>query len=232
MAPRFLQVQVPPAYSPNEHPLVRYDPDSEYTVDFAPGVDADKLTSEERRQAELSIRSFARTAVYQRFILRVDPLLFEGLWGEKDTYTTRFAASPLGIITRGDVESMRDLRAAFDCTRLYWDLLVGKDKGGDPLVPHPLGPIDRDFDSLKDLLDSGPADPLEVICGDVLESFGLSREVDSCIEVDKFDAVEAALVDTKQKALEFALTQETKALLEETWPIKDGNLSLSAQVCY
>lgn len=229
VGPRFLQVQYPPVYSPEEHPLVRFDPGSEDLVDFVPGVDVDKLTSEEKQQAELSIRSYLRAVVYQRIIRRVDPLLAEEL---SNTSTMQFATAPLGIITRGDVESLRDLRACFDSVRFYWGFLVGEDKDGKPLVQYPLAPTDRDFDDLKDLLDSDGKNPLEAACDDVLESFGLDSNVDGCIDIEKFDMVKTALEDIKRNALENAPTQEAKNKLEEMWPIRDGNLSLGAQVCY
>lgn len=227
--PYILGVEKPDAYVPTEHPLIHLDASNEDRPTFRPDIDLNKITREEKHQAELTIRSIQRSIAYKRWLREVDSDLFEAFWGVKDTYTMRLATSPLDSITRVDFQGLEDAQLAFRCSHMAWPMLAGIEKGGRPRKPWPLLVPDYDpQDIMSGLAEDGPG---EAICSDVLRSFGLIPSVDAPIPVDKFQEVKEALDKAKQEALD-DLPQEAKEAFEAEWPIQDGKMGMGTEVCY
>ncbi|KAI0354270.1 hypothetical protein OH77DRAFT_1482176 [Trametes cingulata] len=226
VAPDYMQLCIPPAYTSEDHPLVQWSDEDGPTL--SPEVSA--LSDDQKRLAHLAYRQAERRMLHELLMRQRDPALAEQLHGNPDVDVKRLASSPAVAITRGNAEGLGFVgRSLLDC-RLLWAHVVGVDSSGQPRVPFPIQFSEADEARIEaewsTLLHE------ESICDELFERLGIEPGSEGAVRADEYEKAKQAAEEAMQAALDAAPTQEERERVAEAWPLQDGKLSLNAESCY
>lgn len=225
VAPYYTQLDPPMAFTAEEHPLV--DSSLENGPELSSGVDA--LPDEQKRLAHLAHRRAWRQKLHEILVRDQDPVLADDLYSPMGVAPKRAMTSPAVAITRGTTEGLAFIRHSFLTSRRLWGLSVGVDENGAPLKPFPLDISDADEQRVEEewvrhRSDASMADKL-------LQSLGIPWDGDGIVDVDEYEVAMCAAEEARQAVLDGATTQEERDRLERAWPLQDGKVSLTAELC-
>ncbi|TFK57667.1 hypothetical protein OE88DRAFT_1651524 [Heliocybe sulcata] len=225
VAPYYLQLSVPPAYSADEHPLI--DPEADGGPEFR-DFDPRDLKPEEKRRLAVTFRRTCRQKLHEVQVRGADPDLANELYGDLGL-AKRLINSPVGAITRGRTEGLESIKCSFIECRTFWGAVVGVDENGQPLIPFPIEISDVEEDRVKKAWESISQDA--TMCDDLLERLGVPPDSDGIVRANEYDAAKRAVEDAKQAALSGASTEEERDHIAKAWPLQDGKLSMTAESC-
>ncbi|KAJ3502110.1 hypothetical protein NLJ89_g9035 [Agrocybe chaxingu] len=227
VAPYYTQLDPPPAFTAEEHPLVDSSKDDGPEL----AVQLDTLTDpEQQRLARLALRRAWHAHLHQILVSSEDPELAHDLYEPMGVMAKRIMTRPATLITRGFEEGLDLIRHSFLMSRGVWGLAVGVDKGGVPITPFPLHISDEEEKRItKELAlrrhEASAAD-------EVLERLGVPLDGEGIVDVQDYEQGKREVEDSRRALLDKAVSQEEKDHLVETWPLQDGKVSLTAESCH
>ncbi|KIM43715.1 hypothetical protein M413DRAFT_387255 [Hebeloma cylindrosporum] len=226
IAPYYAQLSTPPAFASEEFPV--FDDTPEHGPELPEGVD--DLPAKEKQLAHLAHRRLRRQWLYEVRMREYNPFLADHLYNlMTGVVAMRMVTYPGIHITRGRVEGLAFLQNSFLISRKVWNLSVGVDENGAPLVPCPLDISEADEQRISEECERVR---LEVSMADeVLQSLQIPRDAEGMVGVDDYEAAKVAVEEARQAILGNATSQEERDRLERAWPLQDGKFSLMAERC-
>lgn len=223
VAPSFTHMVCPPAYTAQEHPLVDCSNDGcpELTAE------AQALDGEQRKVVELACRHAWREKIHAILLQEISPVLAQTLHGILRAKGA--LAMPVAAITRGASEGLEFIRHSFLQTRTMWYAFEGTDENGVPRKPFPLGITDADARHIEEEWERHTRDTS--MCNELLERLGSHLDSEGLVYADKYDEAKRAVEEARQSALDAAPNAEEREYIVKAWPLQDGKISLTAEVC-
>ncbi|CAA7266683.1 unnamed protein product [Cyclocybe aegerita] len=227
VAPYYTQLDPPPAFTAEEHPLVDSSKDDGPEL----SVQLDTLTDpEQQRLARLALRRAWRAHLHRILMRNDDPELAHDLYEPMGVMAKLIRTRPATLITRGLEEGLDLIRHSFLMSRGLWGLAVGVDGGRVPLMPFPLHISDEEEKRITDELtqrrhEASAAD-------EVLERLGVPLDGEGIVDVQDYEKGKHEIEDARQALLDKTFSQEEKDRLVKTWPLQNGKVSLTAETCH
>ena len=113
--------------------------------------------------------------------------------------------------------------------REAWRFWVGSDENGVSLEPFPIDISGAEAERIDE--EAARRAGEACACDELLEHLSISPDHEGLVDAEQYEAAKRAVELAKHAALDAALTQEEKDLIEKAWPLQDGKVSLTAEVC-
>ncbi|GJE87320.1 hypothetical protein PsYK624_034030 [Phanerochaete sordida] len=222
--PSYMQVEVPPAFVTEPHPLV-------VVTDDGPDLTQDSAALEgvQPRDVEQALRRAWRQWAHERIMRDEDKHIVREMY-DVEGVVKRALSGPARAITRGDAEGLATIRSSFLTAKQAWRFKVGADEQGIPLQSFPLTISDAEAEQIES--EAGDCVRERTMWDDRLQNLGIVPDTDGMVGAARYDETKQAVENLRQTALAAATSQEEKDLIARTWPLQEGKPSLLAESCY
>jgi hypothetical protein len=224
VAPFYLQIAPAPAYTYDEAE------DEDETLPVDPPSRGD---SELPGQTDVldNNRKLRRYRSYKAILHENDPPLAKEMFDLLGVWQKRHLLSPAEAITRGDIGGLALIGQGFLICRGLWGSMVGFNEKREPLLPFPIDISKKKEERLEKEWASSLFRRNALTCNDMLEPLNMSWYREGMVSIDEYEDVKRGVEAKRQEILDAAENPEEKLRLEQEWPLQDGKVAMSADIC-
>ncbi|OSD05708.1 hypothetical protein PYCCODRAFT_1384679 [Trametes coccinea BRFM310] len=226
IAPDHLQLQIPPAYEAEEHPMVN-DGDGTAMPSLRP--EADALEGEEKQSVQLALRRLQRKKMHELYVRENEPELGKEMYDTLCSPGRRLVTLPGQLIARGVEDGLAAIEKSFLIVRAMWSMVAEVDEKGVPVVEFPIDISDAEAKRIQEEVEQRAQD--EEMADPVLAMLGIMRAHEGEVPAEQYEVAKSVVEGARQALLNAAPTLEEKERRARAWPLQDGKHS-DAERCW